>query len=314
MIKVGFIPVFEDELVFISADRRLILALYVDDLLYFSDSEERIIQLEAELAKEFVVTNLEESNYYLGMNVAYDRTNKTCHLHQTKYINQIVAQSGLEPLKPVKTPMQVGLKLTKAKDQIASEEDIARYSSLIGSINYLAVTTRPDISFAVSHLSQFMTNPTKEHFDAVKRVYAYINSTKGLGLTYRADKPGLTGYVDADWAGNIVDRKSTTGYVYTYHGSPISWSSKRQRCVALSTAEAEYVAASEAAKEGIWLKNLHNAFNQPENQLTAITMHEDNESCIKIGQNPKLHPRTKHINIRYYFLREHVNAGNINFV
>src|SRR5450755_1179102 len=312
LIKLGLIPIPEDQSVFISADKKLILALYVDDLLYFGKTEERIQEMEAALAKEFVMTNLGESNYYLGMNVIYDRTKGICHLHQTKYINQIVARSGLGLLKSVKTPMQAGQKLTKAKDQIASKEDILRYCSLVGSINYLAVMTRPDISYAVSHLSQFMTNPTKEHFDALKRVYAYVNATKGLGLTYQTDKPGLTGYVDADWAGNVSDRKSTTGYVYIYRGSPISWASKRQQCIALSTAEAEYVAASEAAKEGLWLKTLHNVFNQPENQLTTITMREDNEGCIKIGRNPELHPRTKHIDIRYHFLREHVIAGNIN--
>jgi hypothetical protein len=170
--------------VFISADKKLILALYVDDLLYFGETEKRIQEMEAALAKEFVMTNLGESNYYLGMNVIYDRTKGICHLHQTKYINQIVARSGLGLLKSVKTPMQAGQKLTKVKDQIASKEDILRYCSLVGLINYLAVITRPDISHAVSHLSQFMTNLTKEHFDALKRVYAYVNATKGLGLTY----------------------------------------------------------------------------------------------------------------------------------
>jgi hypothetical protein len=268
--------------------------------------------MQIALGKEFVMASADESNHFLGMNVTYNREKGTCHLHQTKYINQIVARSGLGPLKAVHTPMRADQKLVKATNQIASKDDIARYSSLVGSINYLAVTTRPDISFAVSHLSQFLTNPTEAHFDAIKQVYSYVYGTKGLGLTYQVGKPGLTGYVDADWAGNVTDRKSTTGYVFTYRGSPISWASKRQQCVALSTAEAEYVAASEAAKEGIWLTHLHNQFNQPEDHLAAVTLYEDNEGCIKIGQNPELHPRTKHIDIRYHFLREHVTTGNIN--
>ncbi len=114
----------------------------------------------------------------------YNRTKGIYHLHQTKYIDRIIARSGLGPLKTVKTPIQAGQKLTKAKDQIVNKEDILRYSSLVNSINYLAIITRPDILYTVSHLSQFLTNPTKEHFDIVTRVYTYINTTKGLGLIY----------------------------------------------------------------------------------------------------------------------------------
>ncbi len=156
----------------------------------------------------------------------YNRTKSICYLYQIKYIDQIIARSGLELLKSVKALIQIDLKLTKIKDQLASNENIVRYCLLIGLINYLTVITRSDISYAVSHLSQFITNPTKDHFDAVKHLYAYVNVTKGLGLIYQADKSGLTGYVDADWAGNVSDRRSTTGYVYIYRGSPISWALK----------------------------------------------------------------------------------------
>lgn len=210
--------------------------------------------------------------------------------------------------KPTKYPMDPKLVLTKDPD--GSVVHSTEYKSLVGGLRYL-VHTRPDIAFSVGVVSRYMERPTTLHFSAVKRILRYIKGTTEYGLIYSKNSGNneLTGYSDSDLAGHIDDRRSTGGVVFYLNESVITWVSQKQKCVALSSCEAEFMAATAAACQGIWLKNL----------LTEITgddpgpviLYVDNKSAIDLARNPVFHGRSKHIDIRYHFIRECVERGQI---
>ena len=166
---------------------------------------------------------------------------------------------------------------------------------------YLSVCSRPDIAFAVGSLARHSAKPGKSHWTAVKRVLRYLSGTINQGIIFRrSESASIVGYSDADWAGDRQDRKSTSGYLFQIAGGPISWRSKKQDTVALSTAEAEYVALSFASQETIWLRRLTSELNSPPDGPTTIL--EDNQSAIAMARNPQFHGRAKHIDIRHHFI------------
>ncbi|RWR98966.1 RxLR effector candidate protein-like protein, partial [Dinothrombium tinctorium] len=178
---------------------------------------------------------------------------------------------------------------------------------------YAVVSTRPDITQAVGVLSRFVNDPKMKHWRSAKRVLRYLKGTINtkLRLGGKQSKINLYGYVDADWAGDQSDRRSTSGFVYTICGSVISWISRKQQTVALSTTESEYIAAAAAVQESIWLRALLKELGY--DQTAPTVLYEDNQSCIAITKNPKLHSRTKHIDIKYHFVREKVESGEVRF-
>ena len=174
------------------------------------------------------------------------------------------------------------------------------YQVVVGNLLYLSTKTRSDMAYAVSCVARFCTKPIKEHWTGVKRILRYLKGTNKFGLIYREDTPvAITGYSDADWAGDVGDRKSTSGYVFLLGGAAISWKSSKQTCVALSTAEAEYVALAAAAQEAIWLQQLMgDLLNEIIRETTIL---EDNQSAaICRAKNQSIHGRTKHIDIKYH--------------
>ena len=195
-------------------------------------------------------------------------------------------------------------------DEIACMRRIP-YREAIGSLMYASVGTRPDISFAVSTLSQFLDNPGQVHWEAVKRVFRYLLGTKNWGLTYGGGKIGLEGYSDADGASQ-EHRRAISGYAFIMNGGCISWSSRKQELVTLSTAEAEYVATTHAAKEAIWLRNFIGEVFTPFTNPT--TLYCDNQSAVAIATNGNFHARTKHIDIRYHFIRYMIENGSLTLI
>lgn len=182
--------------------------------------------------------------------------------------------------------------------------------SLGGLCWFLSTKTRPDIAYAVANVAKFTSHPTKQHWIALKRILRYLRGTANLGLRYTKDSENkLTGYSDADWAGDLTDRHSTSGYVFEMGGAAISWRSKKQTCVALSTAEAEYVALAAATQEAVWLRQLTNTILKCDR---SVTLFEDNQSAIAIARNPQFHGRTKHIDIKYHYVREEIEKGIIS--
>ncbi|KAM6579722.1 hypothetical protein CsatA_008998 [Cannabis sativa] len=185
------------------------------------------------------------------------------------------------------------------------------YSNAVGSVMYLMVSTRPDLGFAMSVLSKYMANPGKVHWLAMKWVFRYLLGTTKVGLTYNRQKANtiIEGYSDSDYAGDRDNRRSTSAYFFLIGGNCVSWKVQLQPVVALSTTEAEYVATTEAIKEAIWLKGLMRELNL----LKGIpTVYSDSQSCIFLCKNPMFHDRTKHIEIKYHFIRDKVTQGEID--
>ncbi|KAI3462288.1 hypothetical protein Pfo_018951, partial [Paulownia fortunei] len=231
-----------------------------------------------------------------------DRTKVGLFLGQQKYARDLLERFGMLDCKPISTPMEVNAKLCAHEGK--GLEDETMYRQLVGSLIYLNLT-RPDISFAVDIVSRYMQNPKKSHLEAVRRILRYVKSTIDYGLLYKKGEGcKLFGYCDADYAGDHDTRRSTTGYVFKLGSGIISWCSKRQPTVSLSTTEAEYRAAAMAGQESTWLiqlmNNLHQLVDYP------IPLYCDNQSAIRLAENPVFHARTKHVEVHYHFIREKV--------
>ena len=214
----------------------------------------------------------------------------------------------MENSKPCKMPMDPNIRLTKTPEE--ESHDIPEYGAAIGSLMYASIGTRPDITYAVQSLSQFTNNPSPEHWTAVKQVFRYLNGTRDLGIVYRSyAKISLEGYTDADWGSIPIDRKSISGYTFLIGEGPITWASKKQRTVALSTMEAEYMAASLATREAAWLQALLKELGFELNGPTSLNT--DNQSAIQFAKNSGFHARSKHIDIQYHFVREKIISNEI---
>ena len=210
---------------------------------------------------------------------------------------------------PTATPMAQQSSKPPSDDSKPLSDDVP-YRSAIGSLMYLMICTRPDLGFAVGRLSQYCENPLKMHWNAVKRIYHYIKGTQDMGIVYDAkstpsSETSVIGYCDSDWAGCSDSRKSTEAYVFLLTGGAISWRSKKQSIVALSSCEAEYISACTAAKEAIWLSNVLQNLLGTESP-SPITVLMDNQGSIKSAQNTSINARNKHIDIRHHFVREAV--------
>lgn len=214
----------------------------------------------------------------------------------------------MDQCNPANLPVTPGLYLSKSETQ----EDAIKvpYKEATGSLLYLMLSTRPDIAFAVNQISQFCESPKQQHWNAVKKILSYLHGTKHFRLRYRPSVTTPIGYSDADFAGSIDTRRSTSGFVFLLNGGPIAWSSSRQQCVSLSTTEAEYVALSVAAKESVWLRRLLleivPGWNQP------LPLMCDNISAIEFSRSPIFHRRTKNIQVRFHFIREQQESKKID--
>jgi hypothetical protein len=324
-----------DPNVYISSDFEptVIILLYVDDLLLFSESRSRIDHFKALLKDRFRMTDLGPARQFLGLSIVRDRKSRTLFLHQQTYIENLLARNGLSECNGHWTPMVSGSKLRKIEStpetdcERLSLEDRKRYQSIVGSLMWLMLGTRPDLAFTVSVLSKYNAEPSKEHLAAATYCLRYLRNTSSYGIQFDGDESSSEpiGFTDSDFAGDIDDRKSTSGYVYLLGGGAISWRSRKQPLVAFSTVEAEYIGASDAAKEAIWIRNLFATLRKvkienrsqtnirqfadesDENQderTTPQMLFVDNQGALQLAKNPKFHERTKHIAVRYHFVRD----------
>lgn len=193
--------------------------------------------------------------------------------------------------------------MPSTEEEVAEIKDVA-YQSLIGTLMYLAVSTRPDIAHTVSVLSQYNVNPGKTHWTSAKRVLSYLQGTRNLGLCFRKTKNNLVGYVDSDWAGDVDDRISYTGYVFKLPGMAITWEARKQKTIVLSSTEAEYMALCEAAKEVVYLRNFLAKLQFSDEVAGPTAVYCDNQGAQKLMKNPVFHQRTKHIDIKHHYVRE----------
>ena len=296
-------------------DSITILIVYVDDITLMGDSIEQIHLTKKKLADLFELTDLGEISFYLGLRITRDRKTRSISLDQEKYIQDVLSRFQMSSCTPANTPFASGTDLL-ASPSPPEENDpslIANYQSMVGSLMYAMTASRPDISYAVSKLSQFASNPTQQHLKAAKHVLRYLSATKHYRLNYGfSDETNFLGHSDSDWAGDKNDRHSTTGYVFLLGGGAICWASRRQPTVALSSTEAEYMAVTDASKQGIWLRTIFSDIGIDTNGPTPI--HVDNQGCIDLTSNPVHHKRTKHIDIRHHFIRECVEDNTVEII
>lgn len=301
MQKCGFRSLDADPCIFNWGDgnKKIFLALYVDDGIIAAANKADIDMIVDCLRKEFQI-NVCDAEYFLGIELI--QLNSGILLRQSLYATQVLSKFKMDTCKEVSTPMDNNV------DNFANSEEVSYpYREAIGNLMYLATVTRPDIAFAVGVLSRFMEKPKKIHMHAVQRIMRYIKTTIDYGIFYSVEESGgLVGYSDADYAGDCSTRRSTSGCVFTYNGGVISWSSEIQKSVALSTTESEYIAACHAIKELVWLQSLKVELTG-ENEIVEFNM--DNQSAIRLIKNPEYHKRTKHIDVRYHFIREKYEEG-----
>ena len=266
--------------------------------------------LKRKLNSTFAMKDLGDAQHILGMRIKRDRKLKLLFLSQEKYIAKVLDRFNMADAKPLGVPLPPYTKLSKAdfpKDDVAVKAMKGiPYASACGSLMYAMVATRPDIAHAVGVVSRYMSNPDKAHWEAVKCILRYLSGTQSKCICYGKSDLQLQGYCDADMAGDLDTRKSTSGYVFTIAGGAVSWCSRFQKIVALSTIEAEYISATEASKEAIWLDRLAKELGMLAN---TPVLGCDSQSAIYLAKNAMFHARTKHIDVRYHFIRQVLEDG-----
>lgn len=296
----GFTECQADPCVFVRRNKQsqTILAIYVDDGLIASNDDKEVQAIVAHLKREFEIKDF-EAKCFLGFEIEH-RTDGSIRIHQAAYAKRFIDRFHMTDCKTISTPMDPNQNLGDFK---AEEKVDFPYREAVGSLMYLAVATRPDISFAVGCVSRYLENPALAHVNAVKRILRYIKATLNFGIVYEAkiDLP-IIGYSDADYAGDTETRRSTSGYVFLFGSSAVSWGSVRQKSVSLSTTESEYIAASDAVKELVWLERLIAQITSKKRIKSLFRM--DNQSAVRLIKNPEFHKRTKHVDVRYHFIRE----------
>jgi len=302
MAKQKFIQSAADPCLFIFRDNSglVLVALYVDDLVITGNGN-LVTWTKSILGKQFDMKDLGDLKYILGILV--ERDDSGLYLSQSTYIDKILKTFKMEKCKPMHTPA-----LPPSGIQSEPLPVDNSYKQAVGSLLYLSTRTRPDLAFAVGAVARQMHNPTMEDWNSIKRILRYLQATRNYVLKYSVENSEILGYSDASYAPVADDRKSTSGFFFISNGA-ISWRSKKQPIISLSSMEAEYIALADAAKEGIWLNRLEKEIF-PENTPKVILL-EDNQSTIKTAKNDIINERSKHIDVRYHFIRENIQADKL---
>ena len=290
-------------------NEKVIVIVWVDDLIIAGNNEEVVKCVKRMLTERFKMKDLGRLNYFLGIDFSQSEGQVT--MTQERYANKILSRFGMKDCKPRETPCESKLEFSDNAEKLA---DSRIYREAVGSLVYLATCTRPDLSFVVSKLSQHLAEPSEEHWNTVKHVFRYLRGTTDRGLCFKKDHKndlGLIVHSDADWASDATDRRSTTGYCVSMseRSSLISWKSRKQPTVALSTCEAEYMALASAIQECMYLLQLLKGIDKSHYAQTKVF--DDNQGAIALARNPVNRQRCKHIDIKYHFVRETVNSGKI---
>jgi hypothetical protein len=287
----------------------------------FDQADEREYEkLHAALQRRFNITSLGESKFMLGMRITRDRRAKTIQLDQELYVTKALEKVGLDSCKPRRTPAEQNGSSDERAGHAGSEEpaDVQLYQEKVGTLLYAAISTQPDIAFAVNQLTQRMQAPTAADAKACDHVFRYLAGTRDLGLLFGRQErqlPPVAAYADADWGNSKHDRKSVTGWIAMLHGDPVSWASKKQKVVAQSTCEAELYAEAAAINETKWLSGLLDelGLHAPAAGSAApcVMILGDNQSAQALSRHGVKSERTKHIDIKYHFIQDEVSSGRV---
>lgn len=314
LIDAGFTVTTVDPCLYLYrlGDVVIIIAVYVDDIIIGCKPAQYEI-IAGVLKKHFQIKEIGLAHWILGIQVIRD--GNTLKLGQSSYLQSTLSAHGMIDCNPAYTPAageDNSMKIWRPDDdaQLLMKGDPAIYRSIVGRLNYAAISTRPDLSFAVSLASRFMAHPTQEAWLFLKRMLKYIKATQDFGIVSEISDIPLIAWTDSDWDSDRNDRRSVSGYICFLYGVPVSWYSHKQATVALSTMESEYMAVTEAAKEIIWLRRLLADLGLAQEGPTTLFV--DNKAAIDLAHNPMHHSRTKHIDIKWHFIREQIDANIIN--
>ena len=299
-----YVKVLED-----SGDK-VILIVWVDDIAVGARSDKIMSRVKRRLCNEFSMRDLGQISWFLGVQFTFDG-NKIV-MDQSRYAEQLIDRNGLSDCKPRSTPYELNVSKVSENDGEILDDPL-KFRSIVGGLIYLMITTRPDLCFIVTKLSQFMSHPTATHMTMCKHVLRYLKGTKNFSLVFqKSEHPvKLIGYSDADW-GSSQDRRSMSGYSFKLSdaSSPISWKTKKQATVALSTCEAEYMALAATVQEAKFLSQLLTDMSRDKVHKTLI--HVDSQSAISLANNPIQHQRSKHIDIRYHYIRSEIQNNHVD--
>lgn len=286
--------------------KEIYLLLFVDDAL-LTGNVSKVNTLISNLQNEFNVKDLGEAKCFLGIEIT--RSENGMQLNQTKMIDKLLTTYRMDNCHTKDTPMETGFQIPVQEYETSLN---VPYRSLVCSLLYLAITTRPDIAFSVSLLSRVLDKPSELTWKSAKRVLRYLSGTREIGLQYYKNGQGLQGFADADWGGDVETRKSTSGFLAVYNGNAVSWFSKKQSCVALSTMEAEYYAASAGAQELVSVKGIVSELVQCKSDLSPVYLMVDNLSAVSLVKTYQNSKRAKHIDIRAHFIKDLCQKGIID--
>ncbi|KAK9076083.1 hypothetical protein SSX86_004416 [Deinandra increscens subsp. villosa] len=283
----------------------LILCVYVDDILLTGTREKDIQSFKEKMKTHFEMSDLGLLTYYLGIEV--HQKSDGISIMQRAYAKKVLKLAGMDECNSSQYPMEFRLQLTK--DGEGAAVDSTYYRKLVGSLRYL-LHTRPDLGYSVGLVSRFMESPKQSHLAAVKHILRYVKGSTNIGLKYEAEGDGkIVGYSDSSFGCDVEDRRGTTGTIFYYSGNVITWTSQKQHTVALSSCHAEYMAATEAACQALWLRNIFSEITGEQPQCVELRV--DNKGAIGLSKNPTFHKRSKHIDTKHHFIRECVERGQI---
>lgn len=305
LTSIGFKPCHADTCVYtMNVGKQInIVLVYVDDILLACSSVNDLLIYKQKISDHFDVVDKGPVDFFLGMEIQCENgVTSVSHKH---YIEELLAEHGMLDTRKCYTPLDPGQKFQRCDDcSNCVLVDTKSYQSLIGSLMYLGISTRPDIIHSVSKLAQFNIKPHAEHMTAAKHLLRYLNNTVNFKITYRKTGENVLAFADADWAGSCDDRKSYTGYTLMLAGASVSWESCKQQTVALSSTEAEYMALSSASKEIVYVRNFLAELGFQKFVDKPTVLNGDNLSSMQLVKNPVYHAKSKHIDIRVHYIRE----------
>jgi hypothetical protein len=309
----GFAPTRADPCVYrrVRNDSIILLSVHVDDQLIAGNSRKDVDEFKKQLNARFECKDGGPVSYFLGFNIHRDRAARKLYISQEHYVESVLDRFGMTDSSPAKQPLPSNFVSRPATDEEFAEARHEEYPAMVGSIMYAATITRPDIAFAAGLLARTASKWNKTHVHAARHLLRYLRGTTDLCLTFDAigGQRLALGYADADWGGCLDTRRSTTGYLFQTFGGPVAWKSRRQQTTALSTAEAEYMASADAARQALWLRLLLEDLQ--ESTKGPFPILNDNNACIQLSKNPVHHDRSKHIDMRHHFLRDRVLDSSI---
>ena len=301
---------------YIKETKVVFLVLYIDDILLIGNDIGLLSDVKKWLVEKFQMKDLGQASYVLGIQIIRDRKNKLLALSQASYIDKVLARFSMQNSKKGQLPTRHGIILSKEKcpKTPQEEEDIRRvpYASVVGSLMYAMLCTRPDICYAIGIVSRYQSNPGLAHWIAVKHILKYLRRTRNYMLIYSGADLNPIGYTDSDFMSDKDSRKSTSGSVFTLGGGAVVWRSVKQPNIADSTMEAKYIAACEAAKEAVWLKKFITDLEVVPNMDKPIVLYCDNSGAVANCKEPRSHKRGKHIERKYHLIREIVYRGDVD--